>query len=205
MRFFNNKQVPVSFRFDGFRNIIVKPNTLSPFIDFYNLNKNNVKYIFSNFPVLFDSETERNKFEKKRVPYKLYKEIDKKEKVLVEEQPQMPEVVATEDNDRFLDSNKMEVEEVKILEPKENKMGGAIISVEKSIFETKEEQKVSTKRKREDQEEDVLSGELERILEIPKSNPVKPKAKDNNIFSELVSEEGPKFSGDKKHKTDLNK
>lgn len=195
MKFFNDKEVPFSFRFDGYRNIAVKPKELSPFIDFFNLSKKNIKYIFSNFPVVFESETERNKFDKQGIPYKLHKEITKENKILVREQPEMPSIVKSEEKARFVESKKMEVEEVKMLEPTENKMGGAITSVEKSIFETKEKERLPDKQKQEDQIEDVLSGELERILEVPKRAPVKPKEHEHNVLEDAlkVDVDTPRF------------
>ena len=83
MRFFNNKEITSVIILPN-KKLVTKPGNVSEKVNFLDLNKAKVKYIFGNFPVSFDSEDEKTRFLKKRIPFKEYKPTQKSvEKVSV--------------------------------------------------------------------------------------------------------------------------
>ena len=199
MRFFNDTKSPVSLRVNGARDITVKSLELSPFIDYFEVGKSDLKYIFSRFPVCFESKTEQYKFDKKRVPYKLYTKPVEEKVVVVKELPEMPAIVKKDSGERFVESKKMEVEEVKLVEPKEEKWA-ITETVEKSIFEIKEKETLKPVKAMEDHEEDIQSGSLARVLDVADTPLPEPKTKDYDPFADMTSAEMTLFTNGKAHK-----
>ena len=200
MKFYNNKETPYSIRLDWENSITVKNGELSPTLDFFLLSKNNLKYILTTFPILFDSESERNKIDRKNIPYALYKKPSPNQEVKIVENPVMPVPLKKEEDQRFTESKNMEVEEVKVLEPKNCENYPTIKSVEKSIFETREIETLKPVRAREDSEEDVMSGSLERILNIAEMPKEEPKKVECNPLGDMESIEASLFSTDSSSK-----
>lgn len=200
MKFYNNKETTYSIRLDWKNNITVKRGELSPVLDFFLLSKNNLKYILTTFPILFDSESERNKIDKKNIPYTFYKKPSPHQEVKIVENPVMPSILKKDEGQRFTESKNMEVEEVKVLEPKSDENYPTVGSVEKSIFETKEKETLRPIKAREDSEEDVMSGSLERILNIAEMPKEEPKKVEYNPLGDTESIEASLFSTDSSSK-----
>lgn len=196
MKFYNNKETPYSIRLDWKNNITVKNGELSPTLDFFLLSKNNLKYILTTFPILFDSESEQSKIDRKKIPYSIYKKPNPSQEVKIIENPVMPVPLKKEEDRRFTESKNMEVEEVKVLEPKNCENYPTIKSVEKSIFETKEIETLKPVKAREDSEEDVMSGSLERILNIAERPEESPKSIEYNSLGDMESIESSLFLSD---------
>lgn len=201
MKFFNSKDRSFAFRLSSSVDIIVKPKELSPSIDYFNLNKNKIKYIFSSFPILFESVSEKNKFDKKRIPYVLYKPVLEEKAVLTQEMPVLQGDLKTKDSDRFVEIKSEKVEEAKMINPsKEGKEWATTTSVSKSIFEIKESENLQPVKAMEDHHEDVISGSLERILNIAEVKENSEKKAEYSPFADLTSDEMTTYTNGKHHK-----
>lgn len=151
MKFFNNRKDSFLFRVNGLVSIVVKPNTLSESVNYFNLTKHKVKYLFGNFPILFENENEKRRFDRMMIPYVLYKGEEAKKKV--ERVAQLsPKVYINMENpserDRFVEVKSSDVDADKLPDFNENK----------------EVEVLHPKNLMKDVVEDVESGDLGRIL-----------------------------------------
>lgn len=190
MKFFNNKERAFLFRVNGLVSIVVKPNTLSDSINYFNLNKHKIKYLFGNFPILFESENERRRFDKKLIPYVLYKEEIKEQRNVTVE----PEIKISMDNkktvDRFVDTKPSNVKEEEL----------------PSFTEIKEKEVLVPEDYMKDVVEDVNSGDLTRILNnISEDVDVKKKYDMDDTVQVDIADDWKKGRRTKKSKTDKKK
>lgn len=202
MKFFNSREKSFAFRLSGCVDLVVKPQELSPSIDYFDLNKSKLKYLFSSFPIYFESTSEKNKFDKKRIPYVLYTPEIEDKVVLTQESPVLQGNLKTKDSERFIETKIENVDEVKMIEPESgDKKWATTESVSKSILETKEVETIQPVKAMEDHHEDVLSGSLERILNIAEAPKKEEKKGEYSPFADLTSDEMTTFTNGKHQKS----
>lgn len=191
MKFFNDKKYLANIRLGGNVSINVKPGELSESIDYFDINKRLIKYVFRNYPVLFESATEQIKFNKKNVPYRLYKgdKIDKKEeKVTVIPSVEIKIDGKSEETPRFVENKDVKVVTLPYLQEK----------VEKDILLG-----VKSKEQLKDKA-DIDSGNLSKIVNSPDFEATETPDK-HSPFADLTSDEMSTFTGGKHQKNTYKK
>lgn len=191
MKFFNDKKYLASVRLGGNVSINVKPGELSASISYFDVTKRLIKYIFRNYPILFESETEQIKFNKKNVPYKLYKgdKIEKKEeKVTVVSNIETKVDGKTEETPRFVEDKERKAVTFEDLQEKveEDTLLGVM---------TKEQIK---------DKNDIESGNLSKIVNAPDFKAEETPDK-HSPFADLTSDEMSTYTGGKHQKNTYKK